>query len=388
MRLMVSGDQLSPPVVSIGSRKQFTLSFDEMGHQYSRLVYRISHCGYLWDDDTESLFESDYLSGLNGQPIDDYNTSFNTTQLYTHYTFTFPNDNLRLLLSGNYCVEVYDEDEFNRSSSPQPLLRSEFCIAESAMSVAASISSNTDIDFNAAHQQLTYSVSYGSTQVTDPLRELHTIVKQNRRDDNAVIDLQPNIRKANGIEYTHRPELIFEAGNEFHKFETIDMHRANLNIDNLRWYAPYYHFTIFPDAVRRNYNYDEDANGGSILRNAEYDDEDITSEYAFVHFTLKAGEPLDGGDVYICGSWTNGTWDEQCLMQWDEANGEYIGVAYLKQGYYNYQYRQMGQDGKGTTASTDGNFHETENEYAIYVYYRQPGGRYDRLVSYSTISSK
>ncbi len=388
LQLTADGDPLTPPVIKLGSHKQLQLSFDETGHEYHRLVYHIYHCDYRWRTDGESLFESDYLAGLNGQPLDDYDTSFNTTQLYTHYTFSFPNKDLRLLLSGNYRIEVYDEDEYNHSSEPAPLLSAEFCLVEEGMSVAVQVSSNTDVDFNTSHQQLTYSVGYGQLSVVDPLRELHTVVRQNRRQDNAVVDLAPNIRKANGVEFTHRKELIFEAGNEFHKFETIDMHRANLNIDHLRWYDPYYHFTVYPDRPQRNYVYDEDANGAFILRNAEYDDEETTSEYAFVHFTLRAEEQLPGGDPYVCGQWTNGTWDPQCRMQWDEAAKEYRAAVLLKQGYYNYQYRQMGDDGRGSTALTDGNFYETENEYSVLVYYRKQGGRYDRLVAHTSVTTK
>ncbi len=391
LQLITDGDPLLPPVIRLGSHKQIELNFDEMGHNYHRLLYFFHHVGYDWSDEGESLFESDYFKGVNLQPLDDYDISFNTTQLYTHYRLLFPSPDIQFLLSGNYQLEIFDEDELEASRDAAPLLRAEFCVVETGMSVSAQVSTNTDIDFNANHQQLTYAVSYGSLSVTDPLRQLHTIVKQNRRDDNAVRDLQPNIVKSGGIEFTHRKELIFPAGNEFHKFETIDMHRPNLNIDNLRWYEPFYHFTVFPDRPGRNYVYDQDTNGCFILRNAEYDDEELTSEYAWVHFILQTGEPLPGGDIYVCGAWTNGTWDPQCLMSWNEELKEYEGSAYLKQGYYNYQYRQLSTsstgEAVGSTALTDGDFCQTENEYSIYIYYRPLGGRYDQLVNYSTINS-
>ncbi len=386
VQLITAGDPLQPPVINLKSNKQFELGFDIDGHDYHRLIYRIYHCTWDWQKD-EDLFTSDYLRGLDEQPLDEYETSFNTTQLYTHFSFIFPNRDVGMLLSGNYCIEIYDDDNYGSNRDSQPLLRAEFCLVEPLMSVSAVISANTDIDFNASHQQVTYSVAYGALNVADPLREIHTVVKQNRRDDNAVIDLPPNIRKVNGIEFTHRKELIFPATNEFRKFEIIDMHRPNLNVDYMRWYTPYYHFTLFADRPQRNYLYDEDADGAFILRNAEYNDVETTSEYAFVHFTLQTGDRLPGGDLYVCGLWTNGTWDPQCLMQWDDANKEYRADILLKQGYYNYQYRQRGSDDVGTTNLTDGNFYETENQYSIFVYYKQFGSRYDRLVAYSNIKT-
>ncbi len=388
LQLLVDGDGLLPPVIRLGGHQQLTLSFDYMSHLPQRLIYHIWHCNYMWShDDVESLFESDWLSGLNGQVIEDYETSFNTTQNYTHYTFTFPSTDLRLRLSGNYCIEVYDEDDYEGENSTSPLLVAQFCVVETGMTVTAQVSSNTDIDFNRSHQQLSYSINYGQLRVVNPAREVHTVVMQNGRTDNAVIDLTPNEQTASGMAFTHRKELIFPAGNEFHKFETIDMHRANLNVDNMRWYEPFYHATIYADKRLPNYTYDEDQNGGFVLRNAEWDDEEITSEYLWVHFTLKSDSPLSDEPVYVCGQWTNGAWDEDCRMEYDAAAGEYRGRAYLKQGYYNYQYRQRGNDGRGFLDQTEGNFYETENEYTIYVYYRAQGGRYDQLVGYRTAST-
>ncbi len=389
LRLIVDEDPLQPPVILLNGRQQLELSFDYMSHEPQRLVYHIFHCDYRWrHDGGESLFESDYLTGNNGQPIEQYETSFNTTQNYTHYSLVLPGEDVRWLLSGNYCIEVFREDDYEGENSTAPLLRAEFCVVELGMHVSARVSANTDIDFNRAHQQVSYDVGFGSLRVVNPERELHTVVMQNRRSDNAVVDLQPNLRNATGIGYSHRRELIFPATNEFHKFETIDMHRPTLNVDHLRWHAPYYHATLYPTRREHNYTYDEDADGGSLLRNAEYGDQHITSEYLWVHFTFRSGKPLPGQPPYVCGQWTNGAFDPACRMEYAPQAGEYRAAVLLKQGYYDYQLRQPDADGKGSTLLTDGDFYETENEYTIYVYYRAQGERYDRLVGYSRINSK
>ncbi len=389
LRLIVDGDPLLPPVIRLDGRQQMELSFDVMTHEPQRLVYHIFHCDYQWrHDGSESLFETDYLTGNNGLPIEQYETSFNTTQNYTHYSLLLPNEDVRWLLSGNYCVEVFREDDYDGENSTDPLLRAEFCVVEPGMSIRAQVSANTDIDFNRAHQQVSYDVGFGSLRVVNPEREVHTVVMQNRRTDNAVVDLQPNQRNAAGMSYSHRSELIFPATNEFHKFETIDMHRPTLNVDNLRWHDPYYHATLFPTRREHNYTYDRDADGGSVLRNAEYADQHITSEYLWVHFTFHSKQPLPGQAPYVCGQWTNGEWDPACRMQYDALAGEYRAAVLLKQGYYDYQLRQPDANGKGSTLLTDGDFYETENEYTIYVYYRAQGERYDRLVGYSRINSK
>lgn len=377
LQLSVDGDRMAAPILEMGKHQHLSIEFDEMSHDYHRLVYHIQHCNADWTE-TEGLFESDYLSGFNDQPIEDYENSFNTTQLYTHYRLNLPNSETRMRISGNYRVQIFDDDERN-----EPLLQAEFCIVEPTMSINASVSGNTDIDFNQSHQQVTYSVAYGANRVTDPQRELHTVVMQNRRQDNKVVDLKPNIQKANGIEFTYRRELIFPAGNEFHKFELLDVQKPGMNIDNMRWYEPFYHATLYADRPARNYVYDEDQNGGFIMRTDNDDEQDdITCEYVWVHFTLQVPQPFADGDVYVYGQWSNGSFDPACRMEWNEAAKQYEAAVYLKQGYYNYMYLQEKSE------APDGNFYETENEYIILVYHRPQGGRYDRLVGYRVMNTR
>ncbi len=375
LQVSVNRNPLVPPVLVMGKHQHLNIDFDEMSHDYHRLVYHIQHCNADWSE-TEGLFESDFLSGFNDQPIENYENSFNTTQLYTHYRLTLPNSETQMRLSGNYRVQVFDDDDRDT-----PLFEVEFCIVEPTMSINASLSSNTDIDFNQSHQQISYSVSYGTNRVVDPQRELHTVVMQNRRPDNRVVDLRPNIQHSNGIEFSHQRALIFPAGNEFHKFEMLDVQKPGMNIDNTRWYEPYYHTTLYADQPARNYVYDEDQNGAFVMRNDNDDGLDATTcEYVWVHFILQTGQPLSG-NVYLYGQWTNGYPNPDYQMMWNEESKQYEAAAYLKQGYYNYKYLQ--ENGP----SPDGDFYQTENEYIIFVYHRPQGDRYDHLVGFKVLGN-
>ncbi len=68
-------------------------------------------------------------------------------------------------------------------------------------------------------------------------------------------------------------------------------------------------------------------------------------------------------------------------MTYDEKTGMYECGVFLKQGYYNYQFRQF-VDGVGRTDLTEGDFYQTKNEYLILVYHRPQGARFDALVGY------
>ena len=368
LTLTVDDDPTLPPYLLYASRQYIDIEWDEMSHDYKRYRYHIDHCDWDWNV-TDGIFESDYLEGLNDQLVEDFEKSFNTTQIYTHYKLRVPSKEIRLRLSGNYRVLIYEEDE-----EDSPVLEARFCIYEHEAGIIAQLSSNTDIDFNDRHQQMTLSIGYGSLAVIDPEQELKVVVMQNRRWDSRVEGLVPNIRKPNGIEFTHNRNLIFPAGNEYHRFEILDVHRTATGVDRIDWFEPYYHATLFPAVIDHSYSYTEDQNGVYVVRSSDNYDDWTTAEYVVVHFFLESPR-LEGGDVYVSGWWAGQTFNPDCKMEYDEARECYHAAILLKQGYYSYEFIQK----DGLMQRTMGSFYETENEYEVLVYFRQQGARYDRL---------
>ena len=383
LQVVVNDDPLLPPIMNLGGGNHLEIGFDEFSHEYHRYIYKVEHCNADWSPSTE-IFESDYMNGFNGEPIEDYEKSFNTTVLYTHYSLRIPNENISLKLSGNYKLTVYNDE----GDEPVPVLTACFSLVEPGVGIGATVSTNTDIDFNKPHQQVDFSVNYGLVKVIDPHRELKTVVMQNRRWDNCVVNPKPNIQAANKIEFTHNRQLIFPAGNEYHKFEILDVHIPTLNVDRMEWFDPYYHATLYPNQTARNYLYDEDQNGAFIIRNSDDEDVATTCDYVFTHFTLKSPQ-LPGGEVYLNGEWTYNRFIPEYRMTYNRETQAYEATALLKQGYYNYNYLFV-PDGEtqGNSGRTDGNFYETENEYIILVYHRPNGGRYDKLVGYRRMNFK
>lgn len=383
LQVVVNDDPLLPPIMNLGGGNHLEIGFDEFSHEYHRYIYKVEHCNADWSPSTE-IFESDYMNGFNGEPIEDYEKSFNTTVLYTHYSLRIPNENISLKLSGNYKLTVYNDE----GDEPVPVLTACFSLVEPGVGIGATVSTNTDIDFNKSHQQVDFSVNYGLVKVIDPHRELKTVVMQNRRWDNCVVNPKPNIQAANKIEFTHNRQLIFPAGNEYHKFEILDVHIPTLNVDRMEWFDPYYHATLYPNQTARNYLYDEDQNGAFIIRNSDDEDVATTCDYVFTHFTLKSPQ-LPGGEVYLNGEWTYNRFIPEYRMTYNRETQAYEATALLKQGYYNYNYLFVPNgETQGNSGRTDGNFYETENEYIILVYHRPNGGRYDKLVGYRRMNFK
>lgn len=373
---VVAGDAWAAmPVIAIDQQTPVTIAFDDLTHEYHRYSYRIEHCEADWTV-SKDLFDSDFCIGFaNGNTIENFSQSVGTNQLYTHYELRIPNEKCRLKMSGNYRVTVYDEH-----SDDSTVLTACFMVVEPAMGIGLEVTTNTDIDINNRHQQVSMKLSYGNVQVTDPARQIKTVVLQNGRWDNAVVNPKPQYVMTNGQEWSHHRDLIFNSGNEYRKFEMLDVTHTTMGLESIGWDGSMYHAWIWTDEPRPNYVYDEDANGAFLLRNSDNIDNDTQSEYLMAHFRLKSPRLL--GDVYINGKWTNDLFLPQYKMVWDEEKQEYTAALWLKQGYYNYQYLWDQGDGRMIPVPSEGNFYQTENSYQALVYFRGNGERADRLVAF------
>lgn len=379
VRVIANNNWQNVPIIELNSDNYLEISFDQLSHQYHRYVYRIIHCNADWQP--SELSEIDFLDGFNNNVIEDYQNSFNTTMLYTHYKVFLPNEEVQLKTSGNYKLCVYDEEKDN-----ELVLTACFSVLEPQVNISASVSSNTDIDTNASHQQVEFNIIHDGYNIRNPNAEIKVHVLQNNRRDNCVTDLLPTYQQPGRLQYIHNPKLIFEAGNEYRRFELVNVHYATQGVDNIRFFDPYYHATLFTEEARHNYSYDEDQNGRHIVRYNQAEDNDTEADYVFVHFSLTTDNPVNGGKLYLQGDFTNGLYDTTNQMTYNQDTYTYEGVQLLKQGAYNYMYLFV-PDGssKGRTTPIEGSFYETENEYLILVYHRPFGERYDKLIGMKLI---
>lgn len=382
LQTIVNENWLNDDVITLDSDDRITISFDHFSHDYHRFIYKITHCNADWTP--SDLFDIDYMEGFNGLDIEDYATSLNTTMLYTHYSLELPNDEIQFKVSGNYKVEFYLDEEVdsdNKWDTEQPVAVACFRIVEPRVSLAATVTSNTDIDTNLNHQQVSFTINHNGYNIINPTEEIKPYIYQNNRTDNCVYGIKPTYTSAGVLEYIHNQQLIFPAGNEYRRFEVINMHYATQGVDKISYFGPYYHAELYPNTIRRNYSYDEDHNGHYLIRYNLAEDNNTEADYMFVHFRLNIPYRPEGS-FYLTGEFTYNEFTPNFQAKYNSTEKAYEAVIILKQGAYDYMYVWVpnGSD-KGYTAPTEGNFYETENEYQIYIYHRPFGGRYDRLVA-------
>lgn len=367
---IVNGDWMNRPVLTLGSKDVLTIGFDELSHNYRRLTVHLEHCEADWTV-SEGLFESDWIEGFNDLQIDDYQNSLNTSVLYTHYKFELPNDRCRLRMSGNYRLTITDEDD-------ERLADVEFYVVEPMVQIAMEVTTNTDIDHNTSHQQLEMKVQHDKLRLTNVEEELYTVVMQNWREDNARTNVKPNYMAPRELIWQHNRSLIFEAGNEYHKFEMLDTDHTTMGLERIAWDGEHYQAWPMTATTRRNYLTDVDADGAFCIRNSDRRESDYTCDYIMVNYTLEA--PNDG-PLYIDGHWTNHEPRDTYKMEYDDSGRCYRATIMQKQGYYSYQ---LLTENNGIPPS-EGSFYQTENCYQALVYYRAAADRTWRLVGYQSV---
>ena len=105
VQLYTEGWNLSYPVIKLSNGEKLNLHFDLLDNQAETYYYTFVHCDKDWKK--SDIFPNDYLDGYSENPIEDYEPSFNTTVGFFHYKLSFPNDRVKLTLSGNYVINIY-----------------------------------------------------------------------------------------------------------------------------------------------------------------------------------------------------------------------------------------------------------------------------------------
>lgn len=380
LQVYVDDEVLADPVIILGGSSRLTVEFDERASDVRYMRYSLTHCNADWQP--SDLIAIEYVDGFNEGTINEYAFSQATTVQYVHYWISLPNDQVAIIHSGNYLLRVYDE-----SDPETTLLQARFKVSEQSVGIGATVTSRTDVDYNRSHQQLSVSVDAGQIPTQDAFNDFKLVLTQNNRPDNARTLLHPLRLQGNMLVYEHLPELIFDAGNEYRRFETVSTRIPSMNVETIGYQYPYYHAVLAADYVRAydKYSYDSTQNGRYVVRESDASDSSTEADYVITYFTLSMPE-ANGMDIYIEGDILNRRLDDTSRMRYNPDTEAYEKALLLKQGSYNYQYLAVPKGTKtGLTATVEGNFYNTANDYQIAVYRRLPSERADRLLGYSTI---
>ena len=357
--------------------EQLMLRFDLLDAQSHLLRYRIRHCDKDWQPD--ALEAGEFLSGAAEGEIEGYQSSFNTRQEFVNYYQLLPPPYSTFTASGNYVVEVFPAEH-----PDSLLLTRRFCVFEQGVDIEASVGKPTGAyGFIQTDQEVAVAMRPRRGSFL-PLQaeHYHVVVQQNRRED-LRRTLRPSGYSGNAILYQYGRENVFAGGNHFRYFDLSNLWAAMYHVQRIETEGGRIYAFLQPeeDRSRRVYTQYSSLNGGMKVNIREHSNPQAEADYVWVSFSLPLERPFMDGSVHIVGDLTQWQLNDSSRMEWDARYRTYTKHLLLKQGYYAYQllFLPAGET-EGLTATLEGDHYEMTNSYTVYVYYRAPGGRYDRLV--------
>lgn len=385
LKLTSADNFMSPPAIRLDTDDRLIITFDELGDNFSQLQYRLIHCNADWKP--SRLVESEYIDGFNIADINDYAYSENTYIHFVNYRIVLPNEDMRPIHSGNYLLQV-----FERENPDKTILQARLYVTEGTAQINGTATSRTDKGFNQDWQQLEFTVDLGSLKNINAYQDITVTTGQNI-DEQSIRTISAPLRTEGSLlTYAHKPELVFNAGNEYRRFESVSNSFAGMGVDSLKYIGDNYHIWLKQDRPRalRNYEFDRTQHGRFLVREYNATDSDLGADYITVHFTLDMPFQKDL-DIYVDGEMTHGKFGTYNKMAYNSDKHCYTLELPLKQGAYNYRYRAF-RTGDPTEFSKalpiiEGDKYETGNEYPVMVYYHPAGARADRLIGFTVLSN-
>ena len=379
-KLFLKGNQMSYPVLTLNGNEQMVLEFDDLDGDVKNYYYTYQLCNADWTPVQVSTF--DYISGFAQNQITNYHFSSVALIHYTHYHVLLPENNSHLTLSGNYMLKVYLNNDESKIAFTKRLL-----VLQNAVSISAQILSPMNPQYSITHQKLQFTVNSKTLNISNPFQQLHVVILQNNRWDNAIYMGNPSFYSGNNFVYNSDDSPLFPGGNQWRWLDLQSFRFQSDRIAHVDYQKNGTIITAKPDKDRSGltYYYFTDNNGQYYIQTTDGVDPNWQGDYGRVRFIYVPPDntPIEGKDLYLLGEFTGYKINEANRMTFNPSSGAYEGSALMKMGFYNYAYVTLNSGDPHAIPSfemTEGNHFETENNYDILVYYRPLGGRSDQLV--------
>jgi hypothetical protein len=376
------GWDMSPPLIKFNTAEKLKLSFDDLDADKKDFSFTILHCDAYWKP--SDLEQNEYIDGYSEDYIIDYRFSINTLRPYTHYELIFPTEDLIPMLSGNYILKVFIDNQDSL------YITRRFMIVDQKVGIEGQVKQASVIEDRNFKQEVDFTVTTGSYRIINPYRDLKVIVQQNGRWDNMIRDLKPRMVVSDKLDFNYDREIVFQGGNEFRSFDIKSLNYNSEYIAHIE--SDYMGYDVFlRDEQRRSfqvYKTGKEINGQMKIKTEDSDITETEAEYVNVHFFLSYAAPMIDADIFIIGQLTDWQYDDESRMSYNFKRKGYEKTMLLKQGYYNYHYilRYFDQ-AAGDESFIEGTHAETENSYTIYIYHRESGADYDKLVGVTHLNS-
>lgn len=369
------------PVAQLGlGDEQLVLGFDDLEEVDRYYKYTFIHCSHDWQPSDMNPIE--YLDGFLEDELEQYDYSFNAIQHYVHHQLVFPTPNMRFTLSGNYILLVYDD------TPDHPVLTRRFLVAEAEMvGMNGSVHAASDVNDRFTKQEIDFVAYTGNYLIRNPAMTVHATIKQNGRWDNAVYGLTYRSSSPGELNFDYDDgRNTFPGGAEFRTFDISTLHSNADRIVGITFKNHENQAYVLQDDARPFGAYESRSTmrGDCLYRNRDLPNP-FSEDYVNTHFTLKSNFPFTDGDVYVFGKLTDWQIQPEAKLHYNDTYQYWETDFLIKQGMYNYQYVYVPHGSDIIDATyIEGSHFETRNRYSVYLYFREEGSSYDKLIGVST----
>lgn len=385
VRLYKVGNQLSFPMINLNGNDQLELHFDDLDGDVKNYYFTYQLCNYDWTP--VNVMSMEYLSGFSQNRITEYRFSSVALTRYTHYRAVLPQTSSYLKKSGNYILKVYLNGDTSQLAFTKRIL-----VLDSRAIVAGNVTQPSTPQLFNRYQKLIFNVNLSAVNVFNAQQQVHVVLLQNFRWDNAAMNLAPTFIRGNNLEYNSESSGIFPAGKEWRWLDLRDFQLQSDRVDSARYNKNSTDIYLRTDRslATEPYIFYQDINGLSNIQAVRGINPFFEGDYATVYFSFypPSGIEFNNKDIYVYGQLTNYSFPDSLRMKFNPDKRVYETRLLLKQGYYDYTYLTRDFHDPYTISTIDGNDFETENVYTVLVYYRPFGARADELIGVSMINSR
>lgn len=376
VQLYRGSNERALPILRLRGSETLTLAFDLMGRQSGPVSVYFYHADRSWD---RAASASRFLSGFQSDTVLDYEPSRGTEVEYTHYRYSFPNENIQFEASGNFIVRVTEQGQEDAVLFERP-----FFVTEDAGTLNLSVEGLVLTGYREPLDRPMASYVPPSS-LSGTRFDYNVCFARNRDLTTTRCADRSRLRPSDGVDFELSRPRAYAPSQSRHALDLSQL-RVGARIERVDRAVSPFQVLLEPDYARfAGTPFPDPLDGQILVRDAVtgFANPNTAAEYVQTTFAfVPPNEVPVQGEIVVTGGFSGDQVDTDHRLAWVEARGRYEGDILLKQGRYEYFYVT---DDPGLRAVFDRNLTAVPDRYVAFVYFRDVSLGTDRLVRVGTV---
>jgi hypothetical protein len=358
----------SPPIIRLNTNDQLLLRFDELSSLSGQFKVTFEHYNQNWQ--RSGLAEIWVFEGVNDLAILGGSLNEQSQPNYFSYQYRFPNRDIDFLVSGNYMITVLDY------STGTELFSLPFFVTENV----GELNPDTETFFNAgplgsAMDQVSGTYFYPDF-IEFPQFDLSYKISQNRFWRENITPRQTNFDTEGKTSFRLTRDQFMPA---YVEFNTLDLRQLSLQNPQIFGFER----AEIPERIILRNDYFDFSSDLRTITETGFGRPVTTSDSRIINVEFRyetQGALPRKSEIYLLGDFNQWTINERYKLNFDTQEGVFRVDALIKQGLYNYMYAII-ENGEINPIRNLESLSKKPQEYAGFVYYKDPQLQYDRLLN-------